>query len=403
MRIITPGALCLLGLLCVTLWAPTAYSYQSYDDGTGTGCVQCHPLFSGGPQRVLHAVHQSNFGITECNLCHTNGGGSLPVLTYSSGPGGGLGCAGCHGRDYGEVSPNSGQPKATAYGLRQHHANNGVTVCATCHVAGQLGHPNPLPAIQPENVRPPYYATSTNNLRGPCDSGQEDSGFDADLVGLDNDGDGAADWPADADCPATTTTTTSSSTTSTTLPLSCGASPMVGCEAAGKGKILVDEKKTGKEKVKVGLKKLQSAIVLNDFGSPISGGTTYALCIYNDLDALVAEMLLNRSTMNCGSPPKSCWKALSTKGFKYNDKDASTDGISKLIMKSGNAGKGKIIFMGKNDSNKGLSSLPTGTAAQLLNNNKATVQLLSSDASCFAVTAPGVKSADGSVFKASGP
>jgi hypothetical protein len=214
------GFCCVIALLSVVVWTPKAQGWQYYDDGAGNGCVQCHTLFNG-PSSLLHALHQSNFGISECNVCHPFGPGSTPVETYVSGPGGDLGCAGCHGRDYGEISPNSGQPKATGYGLRQHHVNNSVPGCPGCHTAGALGHPNPLPPIVGENVAPPYYGLSTNNLTDPCSSVQEDSSFDVDTDGLDNDGDGSPDFPNDPDCPTptTTTTTTSGPTTTTTQPV----------------------------------------------------------------------------------------------------------------------------------------------------------------------------------------
>lgn len=200
-----------VALLCMTLWAPNVQAAPWYDDGAGNGCVSCHPGFELG-NGPLHNRHRIDFGITQCNLCHPSGAGSTPVLTYFSGPGGGLGCAGCHGHDYGETSPNSGQPKATAYGLRQFHVNQGVTTCGTsggCHVPGNLGHSNPFPPVFSEDMAPPYYGQATNNLTDPCSSAQEDLPFDGDSVGLDNDGNGFADFPNDPNCgpPATTTTT----------------------------------------------------------------------------------------------------------------------------------------------------------------------------------------------------
>ena len=238
MKRTTRRASWLIALLGTVLWTPGAQGYPYYDDpgflggDPNNGCVECHSGFSGGPpSAALHNRHVFDFGINNCNLCHPSGAGSTPVETYWSGTGGDLGCAGCHGRDYGETSPNSGQPKATGYGLRQHHANNGVPVCQTCHTAGALGHPNPLPAILPENVAPPYYGLSTNDLQDPCSSSEEDSLFDGDAVGLDNDGDGSVDFPADSDCSMATTTTTSSTTT-TTLP------PPVPAMSSGGGMLL---------------------------------------------------------------------------------------------------------------------------------------------------------------------
>ncbi len=382
-------------------YAPSVQAYQFYDNGAGNGCVQCHTGFQGGNQSgPLHFAHFFELGVTECNVCHPSGPGSKPVETYWSGPGGGLGCVGCHGRDYGETSPNSGLPKATGYGLRQHHANNGVFNCQGCHSAGSLGHPNPLPVILDENVQPPYYGTAVTSLVNPCFSPQEDMATDADLLGLDNDGDGAPDYPADLDCPATTTTST---TTTTTLPFACGASPALGCEDPTKGILMVNEKKAGKEKLKVVLKKLKSAVTQGQFGDPVFSETDVAVCVYDDAGTLSGEFLVERAVAElCGTPPKWCWTAISDKGYKYGDKDAAADGILKMTLKGGNAGKGAVVVIGKNNPKKGQTSLPTGIAPLLLNNTQATVQVLTSDASCFGITTTDVKKADGTSFKASG-
>jgi hypothetical protein len=222
-RVRNLGAL-VVALTLVTTWAPRVEAYPSYDDGSGVGCVSCHANFYNGG---LHVSHLTKFGITSCTLCHQTYPGEKPVLTYWSMDG--YGCAGCHGRDYGETSVLSGLPKSTAYGLRRKHLmhNPPITVCGTCHFPGstETGVPDPAPAILPETVPPPYYGRATNNLTDPCSSAQES--FDA-TIGLDNDGNGAADYPADSACfafiPTTTTTvststsTTTTSTTTTTLP-----------------------------------------------------------------------------------------------------------------------------------------------------------------------------------------
>jgi len=135
-------------------------------------------------------------------------------------------CAGCHGQNFGEISPNSGNPKSTAYGLRSFHVSLGYTQCGTggCHSPGSLGHSNPFPIPLGEAIAPTYYSLANNNLGSPCSSGQEDLPFDLDSVGLDNDGDGFVDL-ADADCIGwvSTTTLTTTTTTTTTLPVSSAA------------------------------------------------------------------------------------------------------------------------------------------------------------------------------------
>lgn len=396
----------LTALLCLAVGSGTADAFPSYDDGVGNGCVQCHTGFQTGPGGPLHALHVSKFGITQCNFCHPNGQGSTPVLTYFSGPGGGFGCAGCHGNDYGEISPNSGQPKSTGYGLRAAHANAEVGFCSGCHAPGAFGSPMVLPPILPESVPPPYYLMAgNNNLHNPCFSQQEDlpgNGgptdveFVPDNLGLDNDGDGLRDWPADPDCAQPTTTTT---TTTTTLPFECGPAPANGCIAVGKGQFAVSEKSAGKEKMKLSFNKLVPAVAASEFGNPtLPLSTSYLVCVYDDADVFVGDYLVARGGDFCD--PKFCWAANKDKGYKYQDKLLAADGISKIQLGAGDAGKGKVKFNGKNKAP--ALNLPTGFTAALSGSTKATVQVLSSDAECFGMTLDDVKKNDPLNFSAKG-
>lgn len=394
------GALAIIG---VALWAAAAHAYPNYDDGAGNGCVQCHTGFQGG-NGPLHSRHRIEFGVATCNLCHPSGGGSTPVNTYWSGPGGGYGCAGCHGQDYGETSPNSGQPKATAYGLRLYHVAQGVTACGTlsCHAPGANGSPNPFPTPYEENVAPPYYNPLYSNLTDPCSSAQEDITADPDVLGLDNDGNGFRDYPADPNCAAPAETETPTPTPSPepptatpTLGVACGTAPAVSCIAPAKGSLIIDEKTAGKEKLKVSFSKLVPAVTQSQFGNPVNGSTAYRVCVYDAANQLQATYTVARAGQTCGDKP--CWATVSDKGYKYKDKAATADGVIMMKLGGGDPGKGKLKIKGKG------SNLPSGIAAALQNQTSATVQVLSSDASCFGVALTQVKKADGVTFSATGP
>jgi hypothetical protein len=216
-------------------------AYESYDDGTGYGCVSCHPRFFDDPNSPtpfgsLHVAHLTKFNINntmKCGQCHMNpAGGDVPVHTYTSAEG--FGCAGCHGMNYGETVPtglgltNEGAPKASAYGLRKALDDlfaitnpSDPAPCGQCHFPGSptTGDPAPAPAIFPETHQPPYYGhPELNNLNNPCSSAEES--WDGMSAHLDNDGNGAAN-EADSACagfiPPTTTTVVSTSTTTTTI------------------------------------------------------------------------------------------------------------------------------------------------------------------------------------------
>jgi len=226
-----------------------------------------------------------------------------------------------------------------------------------------------------------------------------DLAFDVDMLGLDNDGNGFRDYPADPNCGPPTTTTTTTSTTTTTLPVACLPAPVGGCIAGGKGLLFLNEKTAGKEKLKVKLTKLQSLVLPMQFGNPATGTTNYAICVYDGANALVGSYTVSRGGDTCDGKP--CWSLKSGKGYKYSDKLTTADGIKTMTLFGGDPGKGKVIILGKNNSS--APTMPTGVAAALLNQTSATVQLLSNDAACFGMSLPNVKKADGEIFKALGP
>jgi hypothetical protein len=189
-------------------WAPSAEAFTNYNAG-GSGCVQCHPSFV--KRGALHDLHVNQM-TGNCGLCHTSTGDD--PKTNDSGDAAGEGCRGCHG-----VDPMPGTPNNLwGAGLRLHHANNGIAVCAECHPS------DPTPPA--EDVLPLYYMRGDVNVKDSCNGdGSED--WNADDFGLDNDGDDVYDGD-DPDCAMTTTTmspTTTAPPTSTTLPTTTTVPP----------------------------------------------------------------------------------------------------------------------------------------------------------------------------------
>jgi hypothetical protein len=182
-------------------------AYETYHDPANqfTGnCATCHSGFiQRGP---LHDLHQgSNEFTNNCNLCHTSSARDNPIIMWSAesdAEGPGYGCAGCHGRNYGETIetdinngngtwPTAGAPKLSGYGLRKQHANEGVTECAACHDDVSQSF------IKPENEDPQYYSRSDVDITDACNTdGTEDTDQNEpngnDTLGLDNDGDTTA-------------------------------------------------------------------------------------------------------------------------------------------------------------------------------------------------------------------
>lgn len=181
----------------------------------------------------------------------------------------------------------------------------------------------------------------------------------------------------------------------------CGASPASSCVAATQGTLLVNEKSPGRERIKANLKKLNANLTKTDLGSPVNGASRYDVCIYDQVDSLVASMTVDRAAQACGT--KDCWKDVGTVGYQYKDKTMSASGVQKIRGLANVALKGKLQVTGKNNDRKGQLSLPTGIAAALEANSQATVQVLVDDGLCFEMVLPTVTKADGDIFKAKLP
>ena len=168
--------------LLVVIAGNSSFAYRQYNDG----CMGCHGAFTDDtstkgsifPDDSKHKMHKDTMN-TECNLCHTSGDGKDPFIGSSNGTANnpGLGCNGCH----------------NAFGLRAHHAANGITACAGCHP----GDGTPLP----ENVLPhatnTYYGTADTLADNPLNdvalAYTNENWTVGDFVGTDNDGDNLYD------------------------------------------------------------------------------------------------------------------------------------------------------------------------------------------------------------------
>ena len=165
-----------------------------------------------------------------------------------------------------------------------------------------------------------------------------------------------------------------------------------------KGSLVVSEKTAGKERLVARLLN-GPELAPSDFGDPVAGATAYHLCVYDDAGALVSDLTVDRAGDTCGDQP--CWKGIGkpagTKGFRYRDKALAADGVLLVLLRSGDAGKSKLIVREKG---------PTGAAAALAGATSATVQLRATDApapSCFSLATSVVTRNDGLIFKAKTP
>jgi hypothetical protein len=186
--------------------------------------------------------------------------------------------------------------------------------------------------------------------------------------------------------------------TPTPLPGVCPASPDGACLSGFATGLLLVNEATGSQKLLVKMVG-GPAFTQTDLGNPLSsGGTAYAVCIYDNLGGLVSHLSVDQAGNSCRGNP--CWKVLggappSGKGYKYKDGTLSSDGVSLILIKGGAAGQSKALVKA------GGSNLPGGITAALQSSTNATVQLRGSDATqCLSVTLTDIKKQDSNTFKA---
>ena len=203
------GMIGFVGLAVLVFLPAGAYDRYSIDDDA-TNCRFCHgdfrassyvSLSDGQNWGNLHNLHRQTMLNGDCDTCHLSAD-KFPVMSDNSQGGNGLapiGCIGCHGRAE-DVTGSGTEGYGTALQRRHETVNaggdqNGET-CFDCHT-------NAVTAVPVgENVLPPYYASpGVNHPNMPVDpcnpNGTED--FAGLSVGIDNDGDLAADLD-DPDC-----------------------------------------------------------------------------------------------------------------------------------------------------------------------------------------------------------
>lgn len=183
----------------------------------------------------------------------------------------------------------------------------------------------------------------------------------------------------------------------------CGDLAPLDCELGWQGGLLVvNETKPGDESL---LLKLDTGDSMSqvDFGDPRSaGGTAQTLCVYDDADAPVGRLEIDRAGEACGRGP--CWKSSGNppngKGYRYKDRARSASGISVFTLKGGATGRPKLLVKARNDADAGQTSLPTGLATALGGSTKTTIRLVSSDVSRCSIAELDTAAGGGALYRA---
>lgn len=181
--------------------------------------------------------------------------------------------------------------------------------------------------------------------------------------------------------PTVTMTPTATATPTPDVSATCPPAPAEGCVVATRGRLAVRETRAGRESLKVQLAKFDVTTNQGNFGDPVAGTSSQAICVFDGESHLVAELKIDRGGDDCGRG--SCWREVSSRGFRYADRDAQASGITRAVLTSGDAGRGSINVLAKNREPDQLA-LPAGIAAALEGTTTAaTVQFFTNDAACF--------------------
>jgi hypothetical protein len=187
-------------------------------------------------------------------------------------------------------------------------------------------------------------------------------------------------------------------TTGSSPPL-CTSTPLMGCRLGTLPRKSKLQLKGSGDPAKRQLKwkwNKGAATALGDYKDPVGGSAAYRVCLYDGSGA--AQPLVSAAVAAggiCGTKP--CWAASGSTGFKYANKAAQPDGIVKLKLKAGVAGKAQVQALGKGS----LLSFP-GLPLAL----PVTAQLVAADGlstECWQTTFTEAQKNDATGFKALGP
>jgi hypothetical protein len=136
------------------------------------------------------------------------------------------------------------------------------------------------------------------------------------------------------------------------------------CVTALKSKVLIKNKADDTKDKLVWKWTKGGATVVGDFADPTTTAQ-YALCFYEG----ATSTLIGAAEI----APGSNWSPIGTKGYKYKDTTGSSDGVTKVLVKSGANGKSKALVKGKGanlpDFTMPLDTASPGVVIQLRNNS----------------------------------
>jgi len=180
----------------------------------------------------------------------------------------------------------------------------------------------------------------------------------------------------------------------------CLAAPASDCIAARRASLSVSQRITEEREsasFKLALGDFAEEASPLDFGDPVFDTTRYDLCVYDQTDHLIAQLILDRGFRACGEDKRSCWKLVGDRGYRYRDPALEAAGVASLLLLAGPEGGGKVSVAARRT--KKSQRLPRLTQS-LNGHSRASFRLMTSNGRCIAASLDAVKLADENRFRA---
>jgi hypothetical protein len=87
-----------------------------------------------------------------------------------------------------------------------------------------------------------------------------------------------------------------------------------------------------------------ATVAQSDFGDPTTS-TSYQVCLYDASGLKLSARAPVDGT--CGNEARPCWSTLSTTGYRFKDSTGTPNGLTKILLKAGGPGRGKISLRGQ--------------------------------------------------------
>jgi hypothetical protein len=171
---------------------------------------------------------------------------------------------------------------------------------------------------------------------------------------------------------------------------SCSATPLTGCRVTTvptQSRLWLNNRPGNQRDTIVWKQRRSAANTTADFGNPVDAHG-YALCMYNSGGSLIFRGTIP-SGGTCGGHP--CWRTAAA-GYHYRNGRATPDGLTKVLLRAGDAGHTSVVVKGRGAS-LGLPALPLTLPL--------TIQLQEESGPCWASTFESARRNDAASFRAS--